>query len=68
MKAYATEVAPFVNPAKHAFCAAPYDEGNGIEWYRGRIEELVKNQKMELKMHASCSLIMETLQMYQSQN
>ena len=45
MKAYATEVAPFVSPAKHAFCAAPYDEGNGIEWYRGRIEELVKNPK-----------------------
>ena len=45
MKAYATEVAPFVSPAKHAFCAAPFDEGNGIEWYRGRIEELVKNPK-----------------------
>ena len=45
MKAYATEVAPFVSPAKHAFCAAPFDEGNGIEWYRGRIEELAKNPK-----------------------
>ena len=45
MKAYATEVAPFVSPAKHAFCAAPFDEGNGIEWYRGRVEELVKNPK-----------------------
>lgn len=45
MKVYETEVAPFVSPAKHAFCAAPFDEGNGSEWYRGRIEELIKDNK-----------------------
>ena len=40
-----TTVAPMVNPAKHAFCAAPFDEGNGVEWYRGRVEEVQRDPK-----------------------
>jgi staphylococcal nuclease domain-containing protein 1 len=37
------DAVPLVDASKHAFCAAPFDEGNGIEWYRGRIEELRKD-------------------------
>ena len=68
MKAYATEVAPFVSPAKHAFCAAPLTKAMELNGTEEELKSWLKTLRMARKQREFCLLIMEIRQMYRWQN
>ena len=66
MKAYASQVAPFVSPAKRVL--ELHHEGNGMNGTEEESKSWLKTLRTARKQHEFCSLIMEIRQMYQLQN